>query len=296
MNAGAGFERLSGGERMKMLAAILISALALTGVTQAQAPERKALGLVVYKLGEKYATDEHAGKTIDSLADYLDKNIAGADFQRRGVRNKPDEALKLLQSETEPVAAAIVSPGFYFKHGATLKLKPLAEAQRGGKDGDKFSLVGLAEMKDYPSGKKIATTMTADADWLNKAVLRAPEGAKLVEWVQYDNLSDAGYEIVDKESGAPDFILVDQATLEIFKKDDDLKALKSGRSSETLPQDLVVEVDGRLGDLRENLKKVLGELSETDEGKKLGESLQSPKFPAPDEKRLEKVTKWYEAK
>jgi len=138
--------------------------------------------------------------------------------------------------------------------------------------------------------------MTADPDWLNKAVLRAPQGAKPVEWVQYDNLSDAGYEIIDEEEGAPDFVLVDRATRDIFTKDDDLKQLKAGLQSEMLPQDLVVELDGRLGNLREDLKKTLAGLSDSDEGKKLGESLQSPKFPAPDEERLKKVAKWYESK
>ena len=257
---------------------------------------REPHGLVVYKLGERYATDEKAGETIDSLASYLDKQVAGADFKRVGVRNKPDEALKLFKDESSPVAVAIVSPGFYFKHKADLKLTAIAEAQRGGKDGEQYTLVGTTEMKEYPAGKKVATSMTADLDWLNKAVLRAPADAKPVEWVQYDNLTDAAYEIIDKEDGAPDFVLVDRTTLDVFAKDADLKALKKGLTSELLPQDVVVEVDGRLGDHRDALKKTLGALSDNEEGKKLGENLQSPKFPAPDDKRIEKVSQWYEAK
>ncbi|MCA8916332.1 MAG: hypothetical protein KDB90_13060 [Planctomycetes bacterium] len=273
--------------------AVLIIAVACVNAEDAAKAE---FGLVVYKLGEKYATDDKAGETIDSLADYLDKNVAGADFTRLGVRNKPADALKLFADEKKPVGVAIVSPGFYFSHKADLKLTALAEAQRGGKDGEQYSLVGAAEMKEYPAGKKVATSMTADLDWLNKAVLRAPEGAKPIEWVQYDNLADAGYEIIDKEDGAPDFVLVDRATLEIFAKDSDLKSLKTGLQSELLPQDLVVEVDGRLGDKRADLKKVLGALDQNEAGKKLGENLQSPKFPAPVDARLEKVAKWYDTK
>ena len=269
--------------------------LMFAGASAQNAP-KQGFGLVVYKLGEKYATDDKAGETIDSLTEYLDKKVAGSDFTRLGVRNKPDDALKLFKDEKAPVAVAIISPGFYFKHKSDLKLTVLAEAQRGGKDGEQFSLVGLAETKEYPAGKKVATTMTADLDWLNKAVLRAPEGAKPIEWVQYDNLADAGYEIIDKEDGAPDFVLLDSATLGVFDQDDDLKTLKKGLQSEKLPQDLVVEVDARLGEKRDELKKVLGALDKDDAGKKLGENLQSPTFPAADDARLQKVAKWYDTK
>lgn len=275
-----------------LIAATLFCFL-FSGVFAQDKPEK--FGLVVYKLGERYATDEKAGETIDTFTDYLDKHVEGADFHRVGVRNKPDDALKLLKSEDKPVAIAIVSPGLYFKHGKELKLTAIAEATRGGKDGEQYTLVGLTEAKEYPSGKKIATSMTADTDWLNKAVLRAPEGAKPVEWVQYDNLLDAGYAIIDEEDDAPDFVLVDRITLEFFDKDSDLKSFKKGLQSEMLPQDLVVEVDGRLGKKTDALKKVLGALNETEAGKKLGEQLQSPKFPAPDDARLKKVQAWYDS-
>jgi hypothetical protein len=278
---------------MRHLFSAISLALLLGAVTAQDKPQD--FGLAVYKLGERYATDEKAGATLDSFTDYLDKRMPGSDFTRIGVRNKPDEALKLFQDDKQPVAVAIVSPGLYFKHKADLKLTALAEATRGGKDGEQYTLVGAAEMKEYPAGKKVATSLSADLDWLNKAVLRAPQGAKPVEWVQYDNLSDAAYEIIDEEDGAPDFVLVDSVTLEVFAKDDDLKTLKKGLQSERLPQDLVVEVDGRLGDKREQFKKLIGALDDNDEGKKIGENLQSPKFPAPDQKRLEKVQQWYDA-
>lgn len=266
----------------------------LLGAAGAQ-DKPKEFGLVVYKLGERYATDDKAGATLDAFTDYLDKRMPGADFTRIGVRNKPDEALALLKDEKKPVAVAIISPGLYFKHKTDLKLTALAEATRGGKDGEQYTLVGANEMKEYPAGKKVATSYSADLDWLNKAVLRAPADAKPVEWVQYDNLSDAAYEIIDGEDGAPDFVLVDSVTLDVFAKDNDLKTLKKGLQSERLPQDLVVEVDGRLGDKREEFKKVIGALDDNTEGKKVGENLQSPKFPAPDAKRLEKVQQWYDA-
>lgn len=266
----------------------------LLGAASAQ-DKPKEFGLVVYKLGERYATDDKAGATLDGFTDYLDKRMPGCDFTRIGVRNKPEDALSLLKDDKKPVAVAIVSPGFYFKHKTELKLSALAEATRGGKDGEQYTLVGATEMKEYPAGKKVATSMSADPDWLNKAVLRAPAGAKPVEWVQYDNLSDAAYEIIDEEDGAPDFVLVDAVTLDVFAKDDDLKTLKKGLQSERLPQDLVVEIDGRLGDKREEFKKLIGALDDNEQGKKVGENLQSPKFPAPDTKRLEKVQQWYDA-
>ena len=60
-----------------------------------------------------------------------------------------------------------------------------------------------------------------------------------------------------------------------------------GMQSEVLPQDLVVEVDGRLGEKRDAIKKVLLELDKNDEGKKLGILLQTATFPAWNENRLE---------
>src|SRR5690606_23415937 len=116
---------------------------------------------------------------------------------------------------------------------------------------------------------RVATTLTADKDWLDRAVLRRPEGAKPIEWVAYSNLADAAYEIIDGEDGAPDFVLVDRITLAVFAKDADLKTLKTGLKSEVLPQDLVVEVDGRLGGKRDDIKRVLAALDGNDDGKKL---------------------------
>lgn len=280
--------------RLASLAALALMLFTVAGVSGQEA-ERKSFGLVVFKLGEKYATDEQAGEAIDKFADYLDNKTTGADFTRRGVCNQPDDALKLFKDDKKTVAMAIVSPGFYFKHKTDLKLIAIAETQRDGNDGEQYTLVGLQKADEYPAGKRIATSMTADTDWLNKAVLRAPKDAKPVIWVQYDNLLDAGYEIIDEEADAPDFILTDRVTLKLYEKDDDLKTLKQGLQSDVLPQDLVVEVDSRLGDKRDSIKKTLGALDDSDEGKKLGELLQSPKFPAPDDKRLERIQKWYDA-
>lgn len=280
--------------RLFTTAALMLALFASVTVSAQENEKPKSFGLVVYKLGEKFATDEKAGEAIDKFATYLDSNVKGADFKRLGVRNKPNDALKLFKDDTKPVAVAIVSPGFFYKHKSDLKLSALAEAQRDGQDGEQYTLVGLNKADIYPSGKRIATSMSADTEWLNKAVLRAPKDAKPVVWVQYDNLLDAGYEIIDEEDGAPDFILVDRTTLKLYQSDDDLKTLKTGLQSEVLPQDFVVEVDGRLGDKRDALKQTLAALDESDEGKKIGELLQSPKFPAPDSTRLEKVQKWYD--
>lgn len=252
---------------------------------------RVEYGMAVYKLGEKYATDKQAGEAIDSFCKWLGDQVPGATFARRGIRNQPADALKLLQDEKSTVALAIVSPGFYAAHKDTLKLKAIAEARRNDKDGEQYTLVGPAATDAYPSGKKVATTMTADLDWLNKVVMPAPEGIKPVEWVQYDNLFDAAYAIVDGEKGAPDLLLIDQSTLADFAKDADLKGLKHGLKSDVLPQDLLVEVDSRLGDKAAGLIKAVGALDQTEAGKKLGETLQTPRMPAPDSARLEKALK-----
>lgn len=278
-----------------LFAALLLGAMGVTGALADEKPADKTeVGLVVFKLGEKYATDDKAGDAIDTFAGYLDDKLDGLEFKRRGVRNDPDKALKLFKDKDKLVGVAIVSPGFYFEHKKDLKLSAIAEATRGENDGEQYTLVGAEKVDEYPAGKRIATSMTADKDWLNKAVLRAPEDAKPVKWVQYDNLMDAGYEIIDEEDGAPDFVLVDRITLEVFKKDIDLKTLKQGVQSEVLPQDLVVEVDEALGESRDDFKKTLRELDQTERGKEIGEQLQSPKFPKPDALRLKKVQAWYD--
>ncbi|MBX3475815.1 MAG: hypothetical protein KF754_15700 [Planctomycetes bacterium] len=284
---------------MKRIALVLLALwLPLCTLAQekpAEAPAVRAeYGLAVYKLGEQFANDEKAGETIDSLCAWLGRQVDGATFVRRGVRNKPDDALKLLQSKDKPVAVAIVSPGFYFKHKDALKLTALAEARRGEFDGEQYALVGSAAASEYPQGAVIATSMSADTDWLNKAVLPAPAGSKPVTWKQHDNLFDAAYAILDAEKGAPAYVLADRVTLKALQADADLKGLAAGLKSELLPQDLVVEVDGRLGDRRDALKKALGAMDATEEGRKLGANLQSAKFPAPADARLKKVAALYE--
>lgn len=271
-----------------MYSLICVAALALGfSVSIAQEARPAELGLSVFKLGEINANDKQAGQAIDKLAQHLSDQVKDARFTRRGVRNKPDEALSLLKDDKSPTALAIVSPGFYFKHKDSLKLTALAEARRGGFNGEQYMLVGKTKAEKYPEGKKVATTLTADPDWLNKVVLPKPEGARPVQWVHFDNLADAGYLFVDEPENAPDFVLLDRVSLKVFQGDADLKGLLAGLQSEVLPQDLVVEVDGRLGKQRDAVTKALAELDKTDQGKKLGELLQTANFPAPDEKRLE---------
>lgn len=286
---------------MRLSATFILFALFVLSVrtdNPARAQDKPApkaeFGLAVFKLGEKYATDEKAGETIDSFCAWLGRNVEGAAFTRRGVRNKPDDARKLFKDADKPVAIAIVSPGFYFKYRSEFKLAALAEARRGGNDGEEYVILGLDPPQKYPEGAKIATSMAADADWLARAVLPAPKDAKAVQWVQHDNLFDAAYAIIDRDKGGAELVLADRLSLKSIQADEDLKVLKAGLKGEVLPQDLVVEVDGRLGGKREALKKALKELDQTDEGRKLGTNLQTANFPAPDEKRLERVAKLYE--
>ncbi len=281
--------------KTRLMSAALLCVASWGAVALAQAKEPMELGFAVYKLGEVNATDEMAGKPIDDLCAFLDTKVEGAKFVRRGVRNKPDDALKLLKDEKLPVAAAIVSPGFYLAHKDTLKLTALGEARRGGFNGEQFVLRGKARIEGYPYGKRVATNLAAEPDWLNKVVLPMPAGGrgKPVEWVHYNNLMDAGYEIADAEDEAPDFVLLDRVSAKVFDEDQDLKTLKSGWQGEVLPQELVVEVDGRLGAKRDGFKQALAGLDGSDAGKKLGVTLQTANFPAPDEKRIAAAQKLY---
>lgn len=252
---------------------------------------RVEYGFAVYKLGEDHATDDKAGPAIDSFCKWLDEQVPGATFARRGVRNKPADALKLLKDEKSSVALAIVSPGFYAANHESLKLKAIAEARRNDHDGEQYTLVGPTATDAYPAGKRIATTMTADLDWLNKVVMPAPEGVKPVEWIQYNNLFDAAWAIIDAEKGAPDMLLLDRISLEAFAKEPEFKVLKHGLKSDVLPQDLLVEVDGRLGNKSADVTKAVAALNQTEAGKRIGETLQTPTMPAPNTVRLETALK-----
>jgi hypothetical protein len=275
---------------------LVLAGLALA-VTPAPADDgRPAFGLAVYKAGERLADDKHAGEAVDRLCTWLGANVAGARFERRGVRNQPADALALLQSKDNPVALAIISPAFFARHREALKLTTLAEARRGDTDGEQYTLVGAAKTETYPAGKRVATTLTAEREWLDRVVLPRPEGVNALQWVQMDNLFDAAFAIADGEKDAPDFVLVDRATLAALRKDDDLKALEASLQSEALPQDLVVEVDGRLGDKREAVKKALAALNEDEEGRKLGALLQTPRFPAHNDARLRAALAKFDAK
>ena len=79
---------------------------------------------------------------------------------------------------------------------------------------------------------------------------------------------------------------MDRITLALVEENKELKGMPRGLQSAMLPQDLVVEVDGRLGDKREAIQKTLEGLDGDDEGKKAGEAIQVPKFMDADEARL----------
>ena len=278
------------------LAALAVALLVGGVIAQEKAAKPAEFGLAIFKLGEKHATDKQAGKPVDDFCKLLSDRIDGAAFVNRGVRNDPAKALTLLEDDKQLVAVAIVSPGFYFAQKKTLTLTVLAEARRAGHSGEQFVLVGAEALKKYPAARRVATNLDGDLDWLNKVVLPAPDGAKPVIWVHYDNLFDAAYEIIDEDEGAPDCVLVDRVTLAAMLKDEDLKKLGRGLKSKLLPQDLVVELDGRLGKKRDDLKKVLKALDETAAGIKVGKNLQSATFPAADDKRLAAAEKLYGAK
>ncbi|MEE9311109.1 MAG: hypothetical protein V3V10_01730 [Planctomycetota bacterium] len=257
----------------------------------AEKPITKEYGLAVFKLGEKFATDKKAGKSIDEFCGWLTDSIEAAEFKRRGVRNTPDEFKTLL--EKDETALAIVSPSFYLAHKGDLKLEAFAEATRGGFDGEVFSLVGKTKFDDYPEYATIATSLSKDSTYLNKVVLPKQGDVKGIVWTHASNTFDACYEIIDEEDGAPDYVLVDQLTLKQIQKDADLKTLTVAWTGKTLSQDLVVEVDGKLGDKRKEIAEALAKLCDTEAGKKIGKLIQSPKFPAHNEKRLKEMeTLW----
>ena len=264
--------------------AIVLAALVL-GLSVGKAEDKlKEFGVTVYKMGEERATDKDAGASFDKLLAYLEKKIEGAKFPRRGIRNNGDEAKKLMEDSKKPTALGIVSPNFYFRHKEALKLTVVAEAQRKGLNGEQYVLIGASKAEKYPEGKKVATNLD-DADWLNKVVMPTPEGTKPIEWVKskkiFEDLLDIAYDDSEVE-----FVLVDRITLALVEENKELKGMPRGLQSAMLPQDLVVEVDGRLGDKREAIQKALKGLDGDDEGKKAGEAIQVPKFMDADEARL----------
>lgn len=272
---------------MRMLSRVAVMAAVLVvGFSAAKADDRlREFGVAVYKMGEERATDKDAGPSFDKLLAWLGKKVGGATFVRRGIRNNADDALKLMQDDKAQAALAMVSPNFYFKNKDALKLTLLGEAQRKGFNGEQYVLIGATKAEIYPEGKKVATNLD-DVAWLNNVVMPAPEGAKPVQWVNKANIFDALFDILDEEDGAPDFVLVDRITLEAVEKDKSLAKLPRGLKSELLPQDLVVEIDGRLGDKREAVIKALKALDGDDEGKKVGEAIQVPSFTDADAARL----------
>jgi hypothetical protein len=264
--------------------AIVLVALVL-GLSIGKADDKtKDFGVAVYKMGEERATDKDAGPNFDTFLAYLEKKLEGARFPRRGIRNNADDAKKVMEDAKKPTAMGIVSPNFYFRHKDALKLTVIAEAQRKGLNGEQYVLIGASKADKYPEGKKVATNLD-DADWLNKVVMPTPEGVNPIQWVKSKNIFDDLLDIAYEDSEV-DFVLVDRITLALAEDNKEIKGLARGLKSEMLPQDLVVEVDGRLGDRREAIQKALKGLDGDDEGKKVGEGIQVPKFMDVDEARL----------
>lgn len=263
--------------------AIVLAALVL-GFSIGKAEDKiKEFGVTVYKMGEERATDKDAGPNFDKFLAYLEKKLEGPKFPRRGIRSNADDARKLIEDSKQTTAMAIVSPNFYFRHKEALKLTVIAEAQRKGLNGEQYVLIGASKAEKYPEGKKVATNLD-DTDWLNKVVMPTPEGAKTIQWVKSKNIFEDLLDIAYEDSEV-DFVLVDRITLALADDNKEIKGLARGLKSEMLPQDLVVEVDGRLGDKRAAIINVLKGLDGDDEGKKVGEGIQVPKFMDADDAR-----------
>jgi len=280
---------------MKSLAVSLVMALCVASAAQADNPRP----FLFLKTGEKFATQEIAGPTVEGLTAYVGEKVAGATnaFAPR-VMNDPVKAAEYC-AKSKP-ALGIVTAGFYLTYAKALGMEPLLETKRMGLKEERFVLVARKDAGDDLAkfqGKTIATPL-ADEQWYVVAVVLQ---GKLGEEIRLKPTMDVEGAIFDLSEGgtnAAAAALLETAAWDLFKDDPDTGGkLKVIYQSDELPRDLVVVFGPTSGTLNvDKVKQVLKDMGGSESGQKILRSIQVESFPDIDQDRLSKAEKLFHGK
>lgn len=287
-----------GVDRVEELEAVQIMKRPLAAITAAvfAAQLSSACPFLFLKTGEKFATQELAGPTVEGLTMYVGEKLDGMtnSFSPR-VFNDPIQAVEFCAAKKPGLG--IVTPGFYLAYAKALGMEPLLEVQRERIPSERYVLVARADAGEDFSEKIIATTLAAEERYVNSVILQGKYGRD-VRLKSVADVEVAVFDLVEGAKGAADAVLMEEAAWSLFKDDAELgPKLKVVYRSQDLPRPLVVvfrphpaEVDAQ------KLKGILKEMSGSEQGRRVLKSIRVEAFVEMDKERLAKATSLYHGK
>jgi hypothetical protein len=280
---------------MKSLAVSVTAALCVISAAQAEGPRP----FLFLKTGEKFATQEIAGPTVEGLTAYIGEKVAGATnaFEPR-VMNDPVKAAEYC-AKSKP-SLGIVTAGFYFTYAKALGMEPLLETKRMGLKEERFVLVArkdaggdLAQFR----GRTIATPL-ADEQWYVISVILQGRLGEEIRLRPSMDVEGAIFDLAEGGANAAAAVLLETAAWDLFKDDPDSGGkLKVIYQSDELPRDLVVAFGPGGGALNvDKVKQVLKDMGGSESGQKILRSIQVESFTDIDQTRLSTAEKLFHGK
>jgi hypothetical protein len=269
--------------------------LCLVSVTWADGPRP----FLFLKTGEKFATQEIAGPTVEGLTAYVGGQLSGGtNAFAPYVMNDPVKAAEFC-GRSKP-ALGIVTAGFYLTYAKALGMEPLLEIKRMGVKEERYALVVRKDASDDPAkleGKTIATPLAGEQRYVVAVVLQGKLGEE-VRLKQTMDVEGAVFDLAEGAKNAADAVLLEAGSWKVFQDDPDSGGkLKVVYQSEELPGDLVV-LFGPNADLpgADKVKKVLKDMSADENGKKILRSIQVESFADIDTGKLSTAGKQFYGK
>jgi hypothetical protein len=280
---------------MKKLLILPVVGLCLASVAWADGPRP----FLFLKTGEKFATQEIAGPTVEGLTAYLGGQLSGATnaFAPR-VMNDPVKAAEFC-GKNQP-ALGIVTAGFYLTYAKALGMEALLEVKRMGVKEERYVLVVRKDASDDPvklEGKTIATPLAGEQRYVVAVVLEGKLGEE-IRLKQTMDVEGAVFDLADGAKNAADAVLLEAGAWNVFKDDPDFGGkLKVLYQSGELPRDLVAAFGPRTDAARDDkVKKILKDMSADENGRKILRSIQVESFVDVDTARLSIVEKQFYGK
>jgi ABC-type phosphate/phosphonate transport system substrate-binding protein len=252
------------------------------------------------KTGEKYATQEQAGGSVEALAGYVAGQMTGSTnlFLAR-IFNSPSKTIEFVSSKK--AVAGMVTPGFYLAYAKTLGIEPLLEAKMTGIEADRCVLVArkdtVKQLADL-NGKTIATQLADEQRFVLGVLLQD----KLSPETRLQRVHDpeaAIFALLEKAADSADAVLIEETTWTgLFADDKDVTAqLHIVHQSDALPGSLVVVFRPNLAEFDlDKFKAALTGMKSTDDGKPILRNIRVETFNDIDHERLDRCQKLFTGK
>jgi len=280
---------------MRTTALMLAAVACLASAVWADGPRP----FLFLKTGEKFATQEMAGPTVEGLTAYVGGKIAGAtNAFEPYVMNDPVKAAEYC-AKKKPVLG-IVTAGFYLTYAKALGMEPLLETKRTGVKVERYVLVTRKDASDDVAkleGKTIASPLASEQRYVIGVVLQGKLGEEIRLKPTMD-VEGAVFDLAEGAKDAADAVLLEAGAWDLFKGDPDSgQKLKAVYQSDDLPRDLLVVFGPKSSALDlDKVKQVFKDMGGNEDGQKVLRSIRVDAFTDIDQTALSKAEKLFYGK